>query len=212
MIASRMHVLATAFAVGLFAWSSRAEACSCADWHDTVERMQLADAVFVGRVETIDVPWVMRPSVAEAFLRFPLSAVYVVDHEIRTGFAVERRYKGALGHRVWVNTGDFLGFDCEVPNIFSGAPQRWLVFASEREDGELYVGACMHPLGELDGYEGFATSLAELPQGSAEPHFAADWSSYRGPAPSRASIAFALGGGVVALLRRRRRGRRRADV
>jgi len=202
-------LLGLGFAIAVFAWSPTTEACSCASWRDTAGRVEFSDAVFVGTVETIDVPWVMRPSVAEAFLVFPLSTAYVVDHQIRVRFDVEQRHKGALGRQVWVNTGDFPGFDCERPTMFSNTAQRWLVFAHERSDGELHVGTCMYPIGERDLPDEFVTRLGELPPPSAEPHPSAVWSTYRGRSPWRTSVGLA-GAAVVLLWVRRKRRRTRA--
>ena len=148
----------------------------------------------------------MRPAVAEAFVEFPLSLVYVIDHEVRVRFSVERRYAGRLGDDVWVNTGDFPGFDCESPMRFSGRSQRWLVFAHEAADGELHVSDCMQPYGEAEQPEAFADSLAELGPGETEPNPDAAWSSYRGRAPWRTSLVLLLA--AVAWLWTRRRSRR----
>ncbi len=84
--------------------------------------------------------------------------MHVVDHQVRARFDVERRYKGRIGSQVWVNTGDYPGFDCEDPMMFSEEPQRWLVFARSNTNGELHVGVCMHPYGELDRPERFETA------------------------------------------------------
>lgn len=186
-------------------WSPVTRACSCADWSDTARRVEISDAVFVGTVETIDVPWVMRPALAEAFFEFPLSLVYVMDHEIRVRFRVEGRHKGALGSEVWVNTGDFEGYDCERPTMFSDSTERWLVFAHERDDDELHVSTCMYPIGELERPDEFRERLAELGAGSAEPEPSAAWSAYRGRAPWRTSVVLASGALLLMWWRRRRR-------
>jgi len=136
--------------------------------------------VFVGTVDEVDVPWVMRPEVAEPFAEFPLSAAYVIDHEIRVRFEVEQRFKGALGQQVWVNTGDFPGYDCESPNMFTGSAERWLVFAYEQSDGELHVSNCLYPVGEQGRPDEFVERISELPVGSGEAHPVAAWSTYEG--------------------------------
>ncbi len=194
-------------AIVVVGWTPVARACSCASWSDTARRLESADAVFVGTVETTDVPWVMRPAVAETFFVFPLSLVYAVDHEIRVRFAVERRYAGAMGSQVWVNTGDFPGFDCEQPTMFSESTERWLVFAHERDDGELHVGTCMYPIGELERPDEFRERLAELGAGSAQPDPSAAWSAYRGRAPWRTSGVLASGAVLLLWWRRKRRQR-----
>lgn len=196
-------LFAVCIAIGVVALSRPADACSCANWDETSRRTEFADAVFVGTVERIDVPWVMRPAVAEAFLHFPLALAYVVDHQIRVRFDVEQRFKGALGRQVWVNTGDFPGFDCEDPNVFSESSERWLVFANERSDGELHVGTCMYPVGEQERPEEFARRIRELPTPSATPHVAAAWSTYHGRAPWRTG-AVLVGLSVLLLWIRRR--------
>jgi hypothetical protein len=204
------RLVALGFAIGVVAWSPASHACSCADWRDTARRVDAADAVFVGSVDTIDVPWVMRPAVAEAFLQLPLYVVYAVDHEIRVRFDVEHRYKGALGEQVWVNTGDFPGFDCESPTMFSNSSQRWLVFAHERDDGELHVTHCMYPIGEDDRPEEFVARLGELPPPVAEPDPSAAFSTYHGRSPWRTSALFAGAAIVLVWLRRKRVARSRA--
>jgi hypothetical protein len=192
------------FAIGVVAWSPTSHACSCADWRDTARRVEMADAVFVGSVDTVDVPWVMRPAVAEAFLHPLLYVAYAVDHEIRVRFDVEHRFKGALGSQTWVNTGDFPGFDCESPTMFSNTSQRWLVFAYERDDGELHVSHCMYPIGEDDRPEEFVERLGELPPPVAEPDPSAAFSTYHGRAPWRTSALLAAGAIVLLRLRRKR--------
>lgn len=196
-------LFAVCIAIGVSALSRSASACTCASWLETSRRTEFADAVFVGTVERIDVPWVMQPAVAEAFLHFPLAVAYVIDHQIRVRFDVEQRFKGALGHHVWVNTGDFPGYDCERPNMFSESSERWLVFAKEHSDGELHVGYCLYPVGERERPEEFAQRLRELPTPSAPPHPAAAWSTSRGRAPWRAG-AVLVGLSVLLLWIRRR--------
>ena len=119
------------------------EACSCAGATDA-ELFARADAVFVGRVEAVDIPWRVRQARER---RYPerLSSFLLTlgDPEVVTTFAVERVFKGRLGERVRVESGTGACCNCSLGATFESAP-RWLVYATAHE-GRWSTGLCSRP-------------------------------------------------------------------
>ncbi|CAN0520662.1 unnamed protein product, partial [Laminaria digitata] len=97
-------------------------ACSCG-WASEIKRLESADVVFIGRVESVDV-------------------VAAINPQVVTTFKVEHLYKGDVGQHVRVETGTGFCCDCSLGPLFTTQP-RWLVFASDR-DGTLRTDSCWH--------------------------------------------------------------------
>ncbi len=160
----------------LLATPSIAQACSCA----TVSMLagaNTADAVFVGTVESVDIPVLLREPVV-GLVDGPGRVLFALEPEVRTRFVVEQRFRGPLGETVEINSGD--GFCCNcTPGALFSPGERWLITANAYE-GELHASICGLAVKESDDPR-WREALAAAGPGKSTPHPSPRWV----PRPSR---------------------------
>jgi len=160
---------------GLGLFPSDAAACSCG-WASDIKRLESADVVFIGRVESVDVPWYLNhPPDWPPAIRVYIQVVAAINPQVITTFKVEHLYKGDVGQHVRVATGTGFCCDCSLGPLFTTQP-RWLVFASH-SDGTLRTDSCWHSRSVEPDY--VATDLGPEVPVSPEP----DHSRYPGTYP-----------------------------
>ena len=169
----RASISALPFAASLAIFGpSEARACACTSVAAPAEAANEADAAFVGVVEEVRVPLLLRAPIIR-LVDTPLSFVFATEPTIRTRLRIETRYRGALGSEVEIDSGDGLCCNCTPGRVFAPG-ERWLVAAFEH-DGELRVSTCRPPVSQRQRPQAFAAALEALGPGDPTPHARPRW-------------------------------------